>query len=160
MPSASAPERASWSVHLDHLDGLLRDYVLDGEQIAGYLDGLRRLDELLPEVDAERFLAVVRAEIENLRTTDLEEGRQGAFGRRGVNVLDANQLRHLRFRAVCVLGLAERAFPPPPTQDPLLLDEERERLRQAFPGFPCERAAPIPSRSSSRSPSTRRATGF
>jgi hypothetical protein len=32
----------------------------------------------------------------------------GAFGRRGVNVLDVNQLRSLRFRAVAVLGLTER----------------------------------------------------
>jgi ATP-dependent helicase/DNAse subunit B len=48
-----------------------------------------------------------------------------------VNVLDVNQLRNLRFRAVAVLGLTERAFPPPPRQDPLLLDEERIRLNEA-----------------------------
>jgi hypothetical protein len=29
------------------------------------------------------------------------------------------------------LGLAERAFPPPPRQDPLLLDDERIRLNTA-----------------------------
>ena len=62
---------------------------------------------------------------------DLDEGQQGAFGRRGVNVLDVNQLRNLRFRAVAVLGLTERAFPPPPRQDPLLLDDERVRLNEA-----------------------------
>ena len=48
-----------------------------------------------------------------------------------MNVLDVNQLRDLRFGAVAVLGLTERSFPPPPRQDPLLLDDERERLNEA-----------------------------
>ena len=42
-----------------------------------------------------------------------------------------NSLRHLSFRAVAVLGLVERSFPPPPRQDPLLLDDERERAAGA-----------------------------
>ena len=54
--------------------------------------------------------------------------RQGAFARRGVNVLDVNSLRGLSFRAVAIVGLVERSFPPPPRQDPLLLDDEREEL--------------------------------
>ena len=83
---------------------------------------------LVPEIERARFLDVVRAEVKALKAGDLDEGQQGAFGRRGVNVLDVNQLRNLRFRAVAVLGLTERSFPPPPRQDPLLLDDERERL--------------------------------
>ena len=75
----------------------------------------------------DRFLDTVSAEIQALKAGDLDGGSQGAFGLRGVNVLDVNQIRHLRFRAVAVLGLTERSFPPPPRQDPLFLDDERER---------------------------------
>ena len=101
------------------------------EDVLGYLDELAELDELIPEVGFARFLDVVRAEVRALKAGDLDEGQQGAFGRRGVNVLDVNQLRHLRFRAVAMLGLTERAFPPPPRQDPLLLDDERANLNAA-----------------------------
>ena len=74
---------------------------------------------------------MVRAAIEGLRVSDVTDERQGAFARRGVNVLDVNSLRHLSFRAVAVVGLVERSFPPPPRQDPLLLDDEREALRDS-----------------------------
>ena len=54
-------------------------------------------------------------------------------------MLDVNSLRHLRFRAVAIVGVAERAFPAPPRPDPILLDHERERLNAKGP-------APIPLR--------------
>ncbi|HWQ24381.1 MAG TPA: PD-(D/E)XK nuclease family protein [Gaiellaceae bacterium] len=127
---AGHPERASWSESLEFLRGLLERYVDGASDVVGYLDQLAALDELVPEVEFSRFLDVVRAEVKALKAADLDEGQQGAFGRRGVNVLDVNQLRNLRFRAVAVLGLTERAFPPPPRQDPLLLDEERVRLNE------------------------------
>jgi ATP-dependent helicase/nuclease subunit B len=128
---ARRPSRASWRESLVYLGGLLTTYVVDAEGVLGYLEALAELDDLLPEVEFARFIEVVRAEVRALKAGDLDEGQQGAFGRRGVNVLDINQLRHLRFRAVAVLGLTERAFPPPPRQDPLLLDHERERLNEA-----------------------------
>ena len=124
---ARLPERASWRESLAALRELLVVYVRDCEDVLGYLDSLAQLDSLVPEVEFERFLDLVRAEVRALKAGDLDEGQQGAFGRRGVNVLDTNAIRGLRFRAVCVLGLTERTFPPPPRQDPLLLDEERTR---------------------------------
>ena len=84
----------------------------------GHLDQLEQLDELTGPVDYARFLDTVRAEIRALKAGDLEGGNQGALGLRGVSVLDVNALRHLRFRAVAVLGLTERSFPPPPTPGP------------------------------------------
>jgi RecB family exonuclease len=128
---AGRPKRASWSESLIYLRRLLETYVDGASDVLGYLDQLEALDALVPEVDFPRFLEVVRAEVQALKAADLDEGQQGAFGRRGVNVLDVNQLRNLRFRAVAVLGLTERAFPPPPRQDPLLLDDERVRLNKA-----------------------------
>lgn len=124
------PETATWSASLAYLRGLLETYIDGADDVAGYLDQLAELDRLVPEIEFPRFLDVVRAEVKALRASDLDEAQQGAFGRRGVNVLDVNQLRNLRFRAVAVLGLSERAFPPPPRQDPLLLDAERMRLKR------------------------------
>lgn len=125
------PAQATWSESLAYLRGLLETYVSGAEDVVGYLDQLAELDRLLPAIEFARFLDVVRAEVKALKAGDLDEGQQGAFGRRGVNVLDVNQLRNLRFRAVAVIGLTERTFPPPPRQDPLLLDNERERLNAA-----------------------------
>lgn len=128
---ARRPQAPTWSASLACLRSLLETYVAGAEDVVGYLDQLAELDQLVPEIEFSRFLDVVRAEIRALKAGDLDEGQQGAFGRRGVNVLDVNQLRNLRFRAVAVLGLTERAFPPPPRQDPLLLDGERIRLNEA-----------------------------
>jgi RecB family exonuclease len=125
------PERGTWSESLAYLRRLLETYVEGASDVAGYLDQLADLDALVPEIEFSRFLDVVRAEVKALKAGDLDEGQQGAFGRRGVNVLDVNQLRSLRFRAVALLGLTERAFPPPPRQDPLLLDDERGRVNEA-----------------------------
>jgi RecB family exonuclease len=50
---------------------------------------------------------------------------------RGVALLDANTVRHLGFKAVAIVGIAERRFPPPPRQDALLLDDERRHLNAA-----------------------------
>ena len=56
------------------------------------------------------------------------------FGRRGVAVIDASSLRHMRFRAVHLLGVAERSWPPPPRPDPLLLEGERRRINEEAEG--------------------------
>ena len=56
----------------------------------GALATLADLDALGEPVSAERFLDVVRAAIEGLRVSDVSDERQGAFARRGVNVLDVN----------------------------------------------------------------------
>ena len=72
----------------------------------------------------------MRSVIEGLTADDARSGRAGAFRARGINVVDVNSLRHMRFRAVCVVGLAERHFPPSPKEDPLLLDAERAHLNE------------------------------
>ena len=98
--------------------------------------------------------------IENLRSDEVLGQRPGAFARRGVNVLDVNSLQHLRFRAVAIVGLAERSFPirPAPRPDPArrrAREAERERARTRSRSAS---GAPIPSRCSSPSPSAQRRT--
>ena len=122
------PADAPWSEHVDHLAQTFDTYLRDHGPILASVRALARLDRLTPTVSGERFIAVVRSVVGGLRDTETASGRAGAFRARGINVLDVNSLRQLRFRAVCVLGLAERSFPPAPRQDPLLLDDERAQL--------------------------------
>ncbi|MEO9174064.1 MAG: PD-(D/E)XK nuclease family protein, partial [Gaiellales bacterium] len=127
---AAHPTQGSWAECLAAFRRLVEAVVQDPEQVLGHLGQLAQLDELTGPVEYPRFLDTVRAEIAALKAGDLEGGNQGALGLRGVSVLDVNALRHLRFRAVAVLGLTERSFPPPPRQDPLLLDDERDALNR------------------------------
>jgi ATP-dependent helicase/nuclease subunit B len=142
---ADHPHVAAWSVHLESLARLLRRYVSRPDAILDALDGLRRFDALGGEVAHDRFLGIVREALETLRSDEVLGTPKGAFARRGVNVLDVSSLRHLRFRAVAIVGVAERSFPSPPRQDPLLLDHERIALNEAGP-------APIPLRARSADP--------
>ena len=133
------PASAAWSEHLEAFRRLLDRYVADTDPLLDALEGLGRFDALSPEVSFERFRELARGAIETLRSDEVLGARPGAFGRRGVNVIDVNSFRHLRFRAVAIVGLAERSFPSPPRQDPLLLDHEREALNAVGP-------APVPLR--------------
>ncbi|MCU0308915.1 MAG: exodeoxyribonuclease V subunit gamma, partial [Thermoleophilia bacterium] len=140
----AAPANANWGAMLDWLAPLIGELVEDAGPVLGYLEGLRELDRVLGPVTLARFMEAVRGEVRAMRAADLDEARQGAFGRRGVNVLDLSQLATLRFRAVAVLGLTERAFPPPPRQDPILLDAERRRLNSRGVTLPLRAEGPDP----------------
>lgn len=122
------PQRATWSEHVRYLAGLLEEYVDGSRPLAEQLSTLCELDGLAGTIGFERFKETAAAAIEGLRVEDVSEQRPAAFARRGLNLLDVASLRHLSFRGVAVLGLTERAFPPPVRQDPLLLDGEREAL--------------------------------
>ena len=157
--SLTTPSVAPGAECLAALRRLVETVVHDPDEVLGHLDQLAQLDALTGPIDFARFIEAVRAEIHALKAGDLDGGNQGALGLRGVSVLDVNALRHLRFRAVAVLGLTERSFPPPPRQDPLLLDDERETLN-ALAGLASRSvpAEPTRSRSSSRSPRPPRAS--
>lgn len=122
------PGEATFAGHLEFLGELLRLYVDDAQPLLAPLIDLQRLDVLDAPMSFARFADMVRTTLASLRSEDVLDARSGSFGLRGVNVLDVNTLRHIRFRAVALLGLSERLFPPPPRQDPLVLDDERERL--------------------------------
>ncbi len=122
------PDRAPWSRHLAFVRELFDTYLDEAEPLLAALEPLTTLDSVATDVTFERFREVLFDSLRSLRSADVLNTRPGSFARRGVNVLDANSARGLRFRAVAVLGLAERSFPPPPRQDALLLDEERRAL--------------------------------
>ena len=121
----SRHEHATWQQHLAWLRDLLTTYVADAAPVVDALDGLATLDTLSDDLGFDRFREAIVAALEGLRAADVLDVRAGAFGVRGVALLDANAVRHLGFTAVVVVGIAERRFPPPPRQDALLLDDER-----------------------------------
>jgi ATP-dependent helicase/nuclease subunit B len=127
------PARAAWSEHLDFLQELLSRYVRGATEVLDALRGLERFTALQAEVGFERFLEVVRRAIGTLRSEDVLAGRPGAFARRGVNVVAVNSMRGLSFARVWILGATERSFPPPPRQDPILLDVERAAISARAP---------------------------
>ncbi len=128
------PARANWEAYRARLGGLASDYIQGIEPVIERLERLDSLEELSQSISFSRFVLSVLAALHEIDSSELFEQPRGAFARQGVNVLDVNSLRHLRFRAVIVLGLTERAFPSPPRQDALLLDEERDRLNGVIDG--------------------------
>jgi ATP-dependent helicase/nuclease subunit B len=124
------PARASWASHLDYLQGLLMRYVVGADEVIVALRGLERFTALEAEVEFESFLDVVRRAIGTLRSEDVIGDRPGAFAARGVNVVAVSSLVGIEFSRVWVVGVTERAFPPPVRQDPILLDDERRTIAE------------------------------
>ena len=125
------PERGTWAECAKAFKGLVTLLISDDDPDLGFLDSFDRVGDQVPEVDFSEFMSLLRHDLEEgvFRTS---VGDSGAFRRRGINVLDVNQVSRLGFRAVCVLGIGERQFPPPPRQDPLLLDHERVAFNKAL----------------------------
>jgi RecB family exonuclease len=127
------PTRATWAEHLDYLQSLLTHYVEGADDVVIALRGLERFTALEAEVDFDWFLDVVTRAIGTLRSEDVTDSRAGAFAARGVNVIAVNSLVGIEFSRVWILGVTERAFPPPVRQDPILLDGERAEISRRAP---------------------------
>ncbi len=125
---ASRPDVASWDEHLAYLTNLAGTYADGVKPLLEALADLRGLAAVAPAVSFEAFCRAVRDDLETRDASRALGEPVRLFGRSGVAVVDATSLRHLRFRAVYMLGAAERAWPPPPRPDPLLLEHERARL--------------------------------
>ena len=127
---AEHPKDATWSEHLAYLRRLADKYAHGVDKIIEALDDLHVLGAVREPVSFEVFCRAVRDDLESRDFTRVFGEPVRAFGREGVAVLDASSLRHLRFRAVCLLGVAERAWPPPSRPDPLLLERERRAINE------------------------------
>jgi ATP-dependent helicase/DNAse subunit B len=128
------PEHDSWEGFRERLRTLASDYIEGVEPVIDALEELDQLGVVAESITYSRFVRAVRAALQQIDSRQVFDEPSGAFGRFGVNVLNVNSLRHLRFRAVILLGLTERSFPPPPRQDALLLDDERRALNQLING--------------------------
>jgi hypothetical protein len=157
----SAPARAPWAEHLDYLQDLLARYVRGGEEVVVALRGLERFTALeARSTSTGSSTSSARDRDAALRGRARRAG-PGAFARRGVNVVAVNSLAGIEFARVWILGATERAFPPPARQDPILLDDERERSRGGRPRPRAARGARQRGGAAcSRSPARRRASGW
>lgn len=127
---AARPREATWDEHLAFARSLAERYAEDTGAILDALDDLRLISSVRERVTFEEFCHAVRDDLERRDTSSVLKDPVREFGRRGVAVLDASSLRHLRFRAVYLLGVSERAWPPPPRPDPLLLEHERRSINE------------------------------
>ncbi len=125
---------ARWDEHLAYLRGIATTYDDGLTPLLDALDDLKTLAAVAERVPFDVFCRAVRDYLERRDASDVLGEPIREFGKRGVAVMDASSLRHLRFRAVHLVGVAERAWPPPPRPDPLLLEHERRRLNDASAG--------------------------
>lgn len=132
--AACGADEATWDEHLARLTSLASIYAEGVEPIIEALGDLKTIAAVAPRVAFGVFSRAVRDDLESRDTSSALGEPERAFGREGVAVVDATSLRHLRFRAVYMLGVAERAWPPPPRPDPLLLEHERAKLNASGGG--------------------------
>jgi CRISPR/Cas system-associated exonuclease Cas4 (RecB family) len=130
---AAHPVEATWDEHLRYARDLAGRYADDTGAILDALEDLKLIAQVRERVTYDEFLRAVRDDLDWRDASAVLGEPVRAFGRQGVGVLDASSLRHLRFRAVWLLGVAERAWPPPPRPDPLLLEHERRAINNAGP---------------------------
>jgi ATP-dependent helicase/nuclease subunit B len=131
---AEHPDVATWDEHLAYARSLAQRYAADTGEILEALVDLSMLSAVRERVTFAEFCRAVRDDLDWRDTSNVLKEPVRQFGRRGVAVFDASSLRHLRFRAVYLLGVSERAWPPPPRPDPLLLEHERRALNAAGAG--------------------------
>lgn len=135
------PEREAWNRCSEHFGMLVRQLVTADDPDIDFLDAFKQVDARFGEIDFREFLRLLRHDlVEGVFRT--ATGDAGAFRRRGINVLDVNQVSRLGFEAIAMVGVGERQFPPPPRQDPLLLDAERRAVNEAL-GAPDSEGLPL-----------------
>ncbi len=127
-------DEATWDTHIDWLARIAATYARGTEPLIEALRDLATLKQVTPRATFAVFCRAVRDDLESRDSTAVLKEPIRLFGRRGVAVMDALSLRHLRFRAMYMLGVAERAWPPPRRPDPLLLENERRAVNAAGAG--------------------------
>jgi RecB family exonuclease/predicted TIM-barrel fold metal-dependent hydrolase len=113
---ARTPAHDSWARLTEHWTRLLTRWLApspDRDRIAEVIAALAQLDEF-----REAAREVVAADTEKV----------GRFGIDCVTLTDLHSARGVPFRVVFIAGVVERSLPSAVTQDPILLDGDREKL--------------------------------
>ena len=105
---------------------------LDMRALEGIQRALIAAVEAINIVDADPAQEVTTADLveEILRCMRSQTLRVGAGSDDGVRVLEATDMRGLRFRAIFVAGLVEGGFPLRPSRDWIYPQEQREQLKE------------------------------
>ncbi len=124
---AEWPAQATWAAWLDRFSALAPRVLLKPDRVLRVLADLRPMGAVGPVTldEASRVLAARLLSVES-------EPPARRYGR--ILIASPAQLRGRRFDVVFIPALAERMFPQKPREDPLLLDESRERLGAGLPG--------------------------
>jgi ATP-dependent helicase/DNAse subunit B len=123
---AAAPEENNWGEWLSILQRLATRALRHPEHVLAVLTELQPISNMGPVT-----LCEVREALTD-RLTDLAvEPPRSRYGQVFVGTPD--QLRGRSFKIVFVAGLAERIFPQKLREDPLLLDGDRQSVRDADP---------------------------
>jgi len=131
------PQRASLQSHLHALRALTvrelrwRDAALDALEREVFEDLAREPEEF--ELERDDFLRLVDRRLATSRGEPI--GGQGG----GVAALSAMEARARTFEHLFVFGLSRDVFPRPISEDPLLSDALRRRLRVVLPDMPVKR---------------------
>src|SRR5205823_6149280 len=123
---AAWPSQAPWAEWLDHFDALAPRVLLRPDRVLRVFADLRPMGAVGPVTldEASRVLA-------NRLSTVEADPPPRRYGR--VLVASPSQLRGRSFDVVFIPALAERMFPQKLREDPLLLDEARQRLAAGMP---------------------------
>jgi ATP-dependent helicase/nuclease subunit B len=123
---AAWPVQATWAEWLDLFDALAPRVLLRPDRVLRVFADLRPMGAVGPVTldEAARVLA-------NRLSTVEADAPLRRYGR--VLVGSPSQLRGRSFDVVFIPALAERMFPQKPREDPLLLDEARQRLDAGLP---------------------------
>ncbi|MGD1048913.1 MAG: hypothetical protein ABR899_09225, partial [Candidatus Krumholzibacteriaceae bacterium] len=127
----AARGESTWRDHAKALTALVREVFPesgDRETVCGVIEQLSALDRTGSSVSFETFSLIAEAALAEIGPF------AGGFGREGVNILTFAEARGLSFKAVFIPGLAERIFPTPVRQDPLLADPVRRELNELSGG--------------------------
>ena len=122
----SWPPLALWGEWLDLFERLAPRVVREPARVLRVFADLRPMAAVGP-IDLDEARRVLNDRLLTLES----EPPSRRFGR--VFVGSPEQARGRSFRVVFVPGLAERMFPQKPREDPLLLDDLRDRLDAALP---------------------------
>ena len=126
---------AAWQEHAGSFLELLTRLMpaaADSPAMAAIADRIRKLAVLDRAATRGGTVAATPERFRQAAETAIRQAivSGGYFQRSGVFVGNVMSARLLRFRRVYVTGCAERTFPPVIRQDPLLLDDERERINR------------------------------
>ena len=120
------PPSQTWGEWLRQLLPLAHAFLAHPERVAAVLQELGPLSSVGP-VDLDHVVRTLSVRLLELST----EPPDHRYGR--VFVATIEEVRGLSFEVSFVVGVAERSFPAPSTQDPLLVDELCDRLNADNP---------------------------
>ena len=127
VAGAALPARAPWPVMVEAALVAYRQFGGQHPAVTGAIQSLAELDAVESPVTLDTFAEFCQRALD--ATSDQPEKFRGG----GVFVSDVMGARGLSFDFVVLLGMVEKSFPRLIREDPLLLDEARQKLSPDLP---------------------------